>query len=144
MITINGRIFENVYTSAEWASANPILPDRVQGFDSTVRAFKMGDGVTHWLDLPYYYATSAIAQNVVSIPVGSAMTGDYFIVNYSTYSGHGNNPNLELDLVINSDTVDIQYTGIRKIYYGGVLTQIALFLSQSAGVTDQAYKLIIG
>jgi len=144
MITITGKVFENVFTAAQWATQNPVLADRVQGFDSTNKAFKIGDGVTAWNSLAYYYPVSALLPDVISIPIGSTMTGDFFIVNYATYSGHGNNPRLELDLVIDSDTVEIQFTGIRKIYYGGILIQIALFLSQSGGVTDQAYKLIIG
>ena len=65
MISINGKIWQRVDTSANWASENPILEDKEQGFDSTVKAFKIGDGVTAWNSLGYYYPTA----NVDPLPI---------------------------------------------------------------------------
>lgn len=68
MITINGQIFEKVDTGVNWESNNPVLPNKMQGFNSTIRQFKIGDGVTAWNDLNYYYGDSS-----------SELTTDYFI-----------------------------------------------------------------
>lgn len=40
-------------TSAEWSTADPVLAAGEPGYDTTVVSFKIGDGVTHWDDLPY-------------------------------------------------------------------------------------------
>lgn len=39
-------------TSAEWAAANVILAEGEVGWDKTTGEIRMGDGVTHWVDLP--------------------------------------------------------------------------------------------
>lgn len=38
---------------AEWQSRNPILNNGEPGFEEETGKLKIGDGVTHWLDLPY-------------------------------------------------------------------------------------------
>ena len=41
-------------TTAEWAAANPvILAAGEQGYDTTLKRFKMGDGATAWASLPW-------------------------------------------------------------------------------------------
>ena len=40
-------------STAEWTSINPILRDGEPGWDKTVKKFKVGDGLTPWVDLPY-------------------------------------------------------------------------------------------
>lgn len=59
-------------TAAQWTSANPILAEREIGFEypagglGTGRVkMKMGDGSTHWNDLPYA-TVSPIVENVES------------------------------------------------------------------------------
>lgn len=43
------------YSTAEWNAANPVLADREIGIlkDITPMKIKIGDGVTHWVDLPF-------------------------------------------------------------------------------------------
>lgn len=41
-------------TSGNWSSSNPTLLLGELGYDSTVKAFKLGDGSTAWNSLPYY------------------------------------------------------------------------------------------
>lgn len=36
-----------------WNSVNPILEKGEQGWDNTAKQMKVGDGVTHWRELPY-------------------------------------------------------------------------------------------
>lgn len=40
-------------TAAEWAAANPILADREFVVETDTKKNKIGDGVTHYNDLPY-------------------------------------------------------------------------------------------
>lgn len=50
------RQVARIGTSAQWATANPILEDGESGYERTPEGkllWKTGDGVTHWNDLPY-------------------------------------------------------------------------------------------
>lgn len=40
-------------TSAEWATADPVLGQGEPGFDTTVRGQKIGDGASHWSELSW-------------------------------------------------------------------------------------------
>ena len=40
-------------TSGRWASTNPVLDADVMGVESDTGLWKIGDGATRWLDLPY-------------------------------------------------------------------------------------------
>lgn len=59
-------------TASQWTTANPILAEREIGFEypdgglgTGLVKMKMGDGVTHWNDLPYA-TISPIVENVES------------------------------------------------------------------------------
>lgn len=83
-ITIEGRLLENVFTTAQWAATTVILKDRVWGHEVDNSGLpvgsKMGNGVDLWAALPYWYGKGTIADPI-SIPTGS----DYpFTVDYST------------------------------------------------------------
>lgn len=39
-------------TTAQWTAANPILAEGEPGYDTTLEVFKIGNGTSHWLDLP--------------------------------------------------------------------------------------------
>lgn len=60
-------------TDANWTSNNPILPDGVFGFNTTLRLFKVGNGITSWNSLAYYSGSGVIdgeantASNVSSL-----------------------------------------------------------------------------
>lgn len=50
------RQVARIGTSAQWATANPVLEDGESGYERTPEdklLWKTGDGVTHWNDLPY-------------------------------------------------------------------------------------------
>ena len=49
-------------TSANWASANPVLQSGEIGFDTTTSQFKIGDGTTAWSSLSYVTETPSGAQ----------------------------------------------------------------------------------
>lgn len=39
--------------AVEWQTVNPILAEGEMGLNLNSKAIKLGDGVTHWNDLPY-------------------------------------------------------------------------------------------
>ena len=41
-------------TAAEWQALNPILGEQEPGVESDTGWFKLGDGHTHWNDLPHF------------------------------------------------------------------------------------------
>jgi hypothetical protein len=47
--------------AAFWDSENPILQDGEPGYERDTRRLKIGDGATHWRELPY--ATDAVASS---------------------------------------------------------------------------------
>ena len=51
-IQIRGDVHE------QWVVNNPVLLDREISYDKTYDAVKMGDGTSHWNDLPYLHALS--------------------------------------------------------------------------------------
>lgn len=68
--------------AAQWAHKNPVLGMREPGLELDTHRFKVGDGVKHWNDLPYWDRTStdeiaqAVAAYVVAHPVPAGAKGD--------------------------------------------------------------------
>jgi hypothetical protein len=52
--------------AAEWEASNVVLDVAEPGYDSTNQAFKLGDGVSTWADLPYQSADPAVFQAAAS------------------------------------------------------------------------------
>lgn len=50
----------------EWETSNPVLAAGEPGYDSTTKAFKVGDGVKTWASLPYQAADPAIFTKAVA------------------------------------------------------------------------------
>jgi hypothetical protein len=49
-----------------WTSANPTLPEGVQGYETDTKKMKIGDGTTAWTSLPYWYDDAAKQDALVS------------------------------------------------------------------------------
>jgi len=61
-------------TSANWASANPVLQSGEIGFDTTTNQFKIGDGTTAWSSLAYVTETPSGAQTKADTAESDAIT----------------------------------------------------------------------
>lgn len=48
--------------AARWAGINPVLEDGEPGVETDTKKLKIGDGVTPWLDLPYYGSQGGTAD----------------------------------------------------------------------------------
>lgn len=46
-------------TDAQWASTNPILLSGELGYVTDLKRYKIGDGSTRWIDLPYHDQNNA-------------------------------------------------------------------------------------
>lgn len=61
-ILVNGEVLERRDTTESWNYTNPVLPSGQLGweYDASLNPIgvKMGDGVTHWADLPYWFRSS--------------------------------------------------------------------------------------
>ena len=58
-------------TASQWTSANPILNAAEIGWESDNNRFKIGDGVNHWVDLPYF-VDGATIQTAINDLIGTA------------------------------------------------------------------------
>lgn len=54
-----------------WEDENPILRQGEPGYEKNTRRMKIGDGVTHWRELPYFTAPGASS----SYPPGTGSGG---------------------------------------------------------------------
>ena len=101
-------------TAAHWNRVNPILADGEVGYETDTRQRKLGDGITHWNDLPYdgnpclqEMGTSEIfpmSQNAVT----KELEGIGAVVN---------------DILIDYGTALSKYGGSQAIDYGNASTE---------------------
>lgn len=54
-------------TASQWIAANPVLTAAEIGVDLTNNSFRVGDGVTPWVDLPEYSVTEAPEDDAVYV-----------------------------------------------------------------------------
>lgn len=62
-------------SALEWTEENPILLEGEVGYETDARTFKVGDGITDWVNLPYAIAVGPVG------PVGPGITIKGFIAN---------------------------------------------------------------
>lgn len=120
MITVNGRILERRDTTESWEYTNPILPDGQLGWERDIYGepvgVKMGDGVTHWVDLEYWFdgpklAPIIITAGVTETPKTVPFIGDY-LTGYVLRNISGSPANL-----IDNNT-NVTYDGSNFVIYG--------------------------
>ena len=94
-------------TSANWASANPILLEGEPGYETDTKLRKIGDGVSAWNDLPYLKA-EGIAQELGNSE-NLTISQDLFTKLH--------NEGYKFAGIANLDTVLQNVTADSKIYY---------------------------
>lgn len=74
-------------TTANWASANPVLAAGEMGINTTTNQFKIGDGTTAWNSLAYAPLTGTVADldDVTNVTITSATNGDLLKWNGSAW-----------------------------------------------------------
>ena len=58
------RVLQRRDTAANWAAANPILAEGELGIITDTKGYKIGDGETHWNDLPFPSNPTQVVDNV--------------------------------------------------------------------------------
>lgn len=62
--TVTAHITPRKGTAAQWTSANPILWSGEEGYETDTGKQKVGDGVTAWTSLAYYYDPNALTSAI--------------------------------------------------------------------------------
>ncbi len=65
-------------TSTEWSSANPTLSSGEIGFETNTNKFKIGNGLSAWLALPYAAASEAYVDAAIN-GLGNSL-GNYVLL----------------------------------------------------------------
>lgn len=127
-------------TDSQWTSVNPILAQGEPGYDLDTHIFKIGDGITHWNDLPTppQVPLGAIPK-VQQTPPGAATENGYpvlWIAGQSTLTAVGATPTAPAFDLVNFTVTAPSVTGVeyqivdganRVPLVGGVATSVAGF-----------------
>ena len=77
------RISQKRDSSENWELNNPILMNGEFGYDTTKKQIKIGDGVSHWNDLPFITSSEQILvesnDNITNTQISKLETGGYII-----------------------------------------------------------------
>ena len=90
-------------TNAQWVSSTKILQVGELGFDTTVSKFKIGDGSTSWINLPYLNVLPSELNEMAQDAIGLALKAGNGIV--KTYNDGLNTITLDADLDVLADKV---------------------------------------
>lgn len=82
-------------TLINWLNNNPVLEGGVIGFEEDSGKFKMGNGVSTWMELPYYLPETDIGP-LIEEYVSSLPTGEVTQQDLSDHI-HSSNPHPEYD-----------------------------------------------
>ncbi len=100
-MVIQGAVQLRYDTAANWTANNPTLLSGEVGFESDTSKFKIGDGSTAWITLPYFggiggiSATSplSLSAGVLSIPKEDGSTDGYLSsADWTTFNGKASVP----------------------------------------------------
>ena len=61
--------------ASEWTVDNPILRAGEPGFESDTRKLKIGDGITHWIDLSYLTGAGSDGLSAYQVAVANGFVG---------------------------------------------------------------------
>jgi len=118
-------------TTEAWEYVNPILADREQGFEidsyGTPVGMKMGDGVTHWVDLPYWFSNaSGVPPEEIFIPKGDPIPYNIdmttrlqfgaFPTTLPLINKYNDDTTQDFDVLIPWETIQRQYNYLNSSY----------------------------
>ncbi len=64
--TLKTKIIMRNDASATWTTKNPVLSAGEFGVETDTNKFKIGNGTTNWVDLPYAGADQSVIENIIS------------------------------------------------------------------------------
>ncbi|RBO54649.1 hypothetical protein DSD19_04540 [Rhodovulum sp. BSW8] len=86
MSVISARIRMRRGPSASWAAANPILLDGEPAFETDTGLFRIGDGVTRFLDLPAASVSDTFVSSTVSAAIAAMKSSAASIIGSWTFN----------------------------------------------------------
>ena len=119
---INDLVIFRKGTVSEWTAADPVLASGEPGFDVTNNVFKIGDGVTNWLNLSSIITSDV--QIYVKNNTGTTLNkGQVVYINGAL----GNNPTVQLSIAANesgsSKTLGLLRQTLLPNEFGYVITE---------------------
>lgn len=143
-------------TYSQWDTANPILNAGEVGWESDFNRFKIGDGINHWQDLPYFIDETALGVtlgdyveiNLLGVADGVAELGGDGKLKAEQMPTTVDNLTITGDLTINGSTTNINTTNLVVEDKNIVLGDTATPTNASAngggitlkGTTDKEFK----
>lgn len=135
-VTVPVDILERVDTTANWTAQNPVLDNRIAAFDSTVRKFKIGDGVTAWIDLPYWGGSDTVNPIIHDVPAGT-----WNPISFPYDGSAGSTPTRYVEL-INGDGSISNYTALITISADKTIITVTV-ADDGYGYCLDHYQLVI-
>lgn len=107
MSTVNWSLQHKNDTAVNWTALNPTLLVGQLGIETdnltTTPKFKIGDGVTDWNTLPYFYGGAASAQNLNNVlSVGNTTNGNNIVMSGTDVISDSTGTNMFVDLNLNT------------------------------------------
>ena len=143
-------------TYSQWDTANPILNAGEVGWESDFNRFKIGDGINHWQDLPYFIDETSLGVtlgdyveiNLLGVADGVAELGGDGKLKAEQVPTTVDNLTITGDLTINGSTTNINTTNLVVEDKNIVLGDTATPTNNSAngggitlkGTTDKEFK----
>jgi len=111
-------------SSTNWSNINPVLAEGELGYETDTHKLKVGDGQTHWLDLPYYVTNDKVNE-LKNINIG----GPNGSIQYNDNNQLSGTSNLTWDeskktLRVNNSIVLTDNNGNLKVVQSGNITTI--------------------
>ena len=123
---------------AAWEKNNPILAAGEPGFVLDKNLLKIGDGVTHWKDLPYINGSSEVFDEQVQQIIADLEILEQLVINKAdksaTLAGYGIN-----DAYTKTETDEALLLKVSKLEYENKVSEIDAELLSKASVVD-VYK----
>lgn len=121
-----------------WEKNNPILAAGEPGFVLDKNLLKIGDGVTHWKDLPYINGSSEVFDEQVQQIIADLEILEQLVINKAdksaTLAGYGIN-----DAYTKTETDEALLLKVSKLEYETKVSEIDAELLSKASVVD-VYK----
>ena len=132
---INSRFQIRRDSAENWETNNPVLASGELGFDTTTNSMRVGDGTSHWLDLPKWITREStvdlimdtyLARGIIDTWVEQA--SEYFVekalepIMNGTYKFMPTIEGLpdEVELKVNSSTYSLKIKDNAKAWYRSV------------------------
>lgn len=83
-------------SAGDWALANPVLGEGEPGYENDTGKFKIGDGISRWLDLKYFVTNDGIPFDATSVAAQSAAALEAHIHSLIPHPVYDDGPSLLL------------------------------------------------